>query len=52
MKVFELVSFLTDVLKVEKVDAALDARVTYHDSCAGLRELGIQGAAAQIAEYG
>lgn len=43
VKVFELVSFLTDVLKIEKVDAALNASVTYHDSCAGLRELGIQG---------
>ncbi len=42
MKVFELVSFLTDVLKVESVNAKLEGSVTYHDSCAGLRELGIQ----------
>ncbi len=42
VKVFELVSFLTDVLKIEKVDAALDARITYHDSCSGLRELDIK----------
>ncbi len=42
MKVFELVSFLTDVLKVERVEAALEAKITYHDSCAGLRELDIQ----------
>ena len=38
----ELVSFLTRVLKVEKVDAAFPARATYHDSCSGLRELGIK----------
>ena len=44
LKVFELVSFLTDVLKVEKIGAAatVDATITYHDSCSGLRELGIQ----------
>lgn len=40
-KVFELVSFLTDVMKVKAVDAAFDGSVTYHDSCSGLRELGI-----------
>lgn len=38
----ELVSFLTDVLKVEGVDARYDGTVTYHDSCSGLRELGIK----------
>lgn len=38
----ELVSFLTRVMKVEKVDAQFPARATYHDSCSGLRELGIR----------
>jgi L-lactate dehydrogenase complex protein LldE len=38
----ELVSFLTRVMKVEKVDASFPARATYHDSCSGLRELGIK----------
>ena len=37
----ELVSFLVDVLKVESVQARFPGRVTYHDSCSGLRELGI-----------
>lgn len=37
----ELVSFLTDVLGVERVDSRFDASVTYHDSCSGLRELGV-----------
>lgn len=41
-KTFELVSFLVDVLDVGSVDVAHAARVTYHDSCSGLRELGIQ----------
>ena len=38
-KTYELMSFLTDVLKVEGVDAQFGRRVTYHDSCSGLREL-------------
>jgi len=41
-KTFELVSFLTDVLGVESVNARFDGVVTYHDSCSGLRELGIK----------
>jgi len=40
-KVFELVSFLTDVLFVSHLDAKYSGTVTYHDSCSGLRELGI-----------
>ena len=38
----EIVSFLTDILGVEDVDARLEARATYHDSCSGLRSLGIK----------
>ncbi|WP_119677308.1 (Fe-S)-binding protein [Indioceanicola profundi] len=38
----ELVSFLTDIMGVEKVDAAYQGTVTYHDSCAGLREMGVK----------
>ena len=41
-KTHELVSFLVDVLKVSKVEAAFDGAVTYHDSCSGLRELGVR----------
>lgn len=41
-RTFELVSFLTDVLKVESVSARYPGSVTYHDSCSGLRELGIK----------
>jgi L-lactate dehydrogenase complex protein LldE len=41
-KTFELVSFLTDVLRVTRVGARFDGTVTYHDSCSGLRELGIR----------
>jgi L-lactate dehydrogenase complex protein LldE len=41
-KVFELTSFLVDVRGMDRVDAAFDGAVTYHDSCAGLRELGVR----------
>ncbi|MFN4163287.1 MAG: (Fe-S)-binding protein [Ferrovibrio sp.] len=41
-KTFELTSFLVDVLKQAGVAAKLDAKITYHDSCSGLRELGVK----------
>jgi L-lactate dehydrogenase complex protein LldE len=41
-KTFELVSFLADVLDVASVSASHSGSVTYHDSCSGLRELGIR----------
>ncbi len=40
-KTHELVSFLTDVMNIEEIAARHEGSVTYHDSCAGLRELGI-----------
>lgn len=41
-KCFELVSFLTDVLGVDRVSASYPGTVTYHDSCAGLREMRVK----------
>jgi L-lactate dehydrogenase complex protein LldE len=41
-KTHELVSFLVDQRGMTHVDATLAARVTYHDSCSGLRELGVK----------
>lgn len=41
-KSFELTSFLTDIAGVSSVDARFDANTTYHDSCSGLRELGVK----------
>ena len=38
----ELTSFLTDVRGVAGVEARFAGSVTYHDSCSGLRELGIK----------
>jgi L-lactate dehydrogenase complex protein LldE len=41
-KTHELTSFLVDILGITKVDAGFSGAVTYHDSCAGLRELGVK----------
>jgi L-lactate dehydrogenase complex protein LldE len=41
-KTHELVSFLADVMGMQDVAARFDGVVTYHDSCSGLRELGIR----------
>ncbi len=41
-RTYELVSFLTDVRGVSRVAARFDGTITYHDSCSGLRELGVK----------
>jgi len=38
----ELISFLVDVLGVTSVETAYAGKATYHDSCSGLRELGVK----------
>ncbi|HET9017961.1 MAG TPA: (Fe-S)-binding protein [Acetobacteraceae bacterium] len=49
-KTYELVSFLTDVMGMEAVDAAYAGTVMYHDSCAGLRELGVKAQPRRLLE--
>jgi L-lactate dehydrogenase complex protein LldE len=44
----ELLSFLVDVLKFDRVAARYDGTVTYHDSCAGLREMGVKAQPRQL----
>ncbi len=41
-KTYELVSFLTDIMGMDAVEAAYAGTATYHDSCSGLRELGVK----------
>ncbi|CAA9366460.1 MAG: Predicted L-lactate dehydrogenase, Fe-S oxidoreductase subunit YkgE, partial [uncultured Microvirga sp.] len=41
-KTYELTSFLVDVLGVTAVAGRHEGVVTYHDSCSGLRELGVR----------
>ena len=38
----ELGSFLVNILKVEDVGASFNGRITWHDACHGLRDLGIR----------
>jgi L-lactate dehydrogenase complex protein LldE len=39
---WELVSFLVDICGMHAVAARWERRVTYHDGCSGLRELGVK----------
>jgi L-lactate dehydrogenase complex protein LldE len=41
-RTYELTDFLVNVAHVESVPGTLAGNITYHDSCAGLRELGIK----------
>jgi L-lactate dehydrogenase complex protein LldE len=41
-RTYELISFLADVRGMERVQARYDGVATYHDSCSGLRELGVK----------
>ena len=41
-RIFEFTEFLTDVLKIDNYGAVLNAKATYHDSCAALRECKIK----------
>ncbi len=41
-RTFELTDFLVNVLKLEAVPGRFAGTITYHDSCAGLREMGVK----------
>ncbi|MET0217293.1 MAG: (Fe-S)-binding protein, partial [Burkholderiales bacterium] len=41
-RTYELTDFLVNVAHVESVSGTFDGSITYHDSCAGLRELGVK----------
>jgi L-lactate dehydrogenase complex protein LldE len=41
-RTFELVSFLTDVRGLSRIEAGFEGTITYHDSCSGLRELDVK----------
>jgi L-lactate dehydrogenase complex protein LldE len=47
-RTWELTSFLVDIMGVTEVDARYDGAVTYHDSCSGLRELGVRSQPRQL----
>ncbi len=41
-RTFELTTFLVDIMGADIADVSYDGVATYHDSCSGLRELGIK----------
>jgi Fe-S oxidoreductase len=41
-RTFELTDFLESVLKLDAVPGTYTGTITYHDSCAGLREMGVK----------
>jgi len=47
-RLYELSQFLVEVLGVEDVGAVFNGRVTYHDSCHLLRELGVSSAPRKL----
>ncbi len=47
-RTWELLSFLTDVRGLSDIAARYDGTVTYHDSCSGLRELGVKEQPRQL----
>ncbi len=41
-RIYELTDFLVNVLHVSSVPSSFSGSITYHDSCCGLRELGVK----------
>jgi L-lactate dehydrogenase complex protein LldE len=41
-KTYELTDFLASILRIESVPGSFDGTITYHDSCSGLREMGVK----------
>lgn len=48
---FEFTEFVTQVLKIENVGAALNGKATYHDACGALRECGIKQGPRQLLRH-
>jgi L-lactate dehydrogenase complex protein LldE len=47
-RTWELTSFLTDVMSYEPTGVQFEGTVSYHDSCSGLRELGVKEQPRQL----
>jgi L-lactate dehydrogenase complex protein LldE len=47
-RTYELTAFLADILHFTPTPPPLNATATYHDSCAGLRELGVKSQPRQL----
>lgn len=49
-RIYELTDFLVNVLHFEKFGSKFEAAVTYHDSCAALRECGLKNEPRKLLE--
>ena len=49
--IFELTDFLVNVLKITDLGATFNHKVTYHDSCAALREYGIKDEPRELLKH-
>lgn len=47
-KTWEILSFLTDVMALQIEDVSYQGTATYHDSCSGLRDLGVHDQPRQL----
>lgn len=47
-RTYELTDFLVNVARLEQVPGRFDGTVTYHDSCSGLREMGVKSQPRQL----
>jgi L-lactate dehydrogenase complex protein LldE len=47
-RMYEFTEFITEVLKVDELGAAMDGKATYHDACGALRECGIKSAPRRL----
>ncbi len=50
-RIYEFSEFLTEVLQIKNFDATLQAKATYHDSCAALRECKIKEGPRSLLKY-
>ena len=50
-RTYEFTEFITNVLKIENYGAELNAKATYHDSCAALRECKIKQGPRRLLSY-
>jgi L-lactate dehydrogenase complex protein LldE len=50
-RLYEFTEFLTDVIKIKNFGSSLHAKVTYHDSCAALRECRIKEGPRELLSF-
>jgi L-lactate dehydrogenase complex protein LldE len=50
-RIFELSDFLVNILQIKKWESNFEGKVTYHDSCAALRECHIKNEPRQLLSY-